>query len=60
VTRAEIDEACRELVRRKVLIGWYSFMWTDGRKWTLNPNSDDGTVTHDRLNMVAYLSTWKA
>jgi len=57
VTREQIDEGCRELVRRGVLWGWYTFMWSDGRKWTMCPPPDDGipSFTKDRVGTVDYL-----
>lgn len=37
MTREQIDEACRQLVREDILTAWYSFMWWHGRHWVLCP-----------------------
>lgn len=54
MTRQQIDDACRQLVRDHVLHGWYTYMWTDGRHWTICPTAGR-TQTYTRAEMTDYL-----
>jgi hypothetical protein len=51
----DIDDGLRQLVSARVLVGWYSWMWTEGRHWTIRP-SRGGCVTYGRDDVTAYLA----
>ena len=51
----DIEDGLRELVSARVLVGWYSWMWTEGRHWTLRP-SRGGCVTYGRDDVTSYLA----
>jgi hypothetical protein len=54
LTNDEIEDGLRDLVRAEYLVGWYSWMWTEGRHWTLRP-AHGGCVTYRRDDVTAYL-----
>lgn len=55
LTNDDIDAGLRHLVREKVLVGWYSWTWTEGRNWTIRP-AYGGCVTYRRDDVTAYLA----
>jgi hypothetical protein len=55
LTNNDIDDGLRHLVREKVLVGWYSRTWTEGRNWTIRP-AYGGCVTYRRDDVTAYLA----
>jgi hypothetical protein len=55
LTHADIEAGLRHLVREKVLVDWYSWTWTDGCQWTLQP-AYGGCVTYDRDDVTKYLA----
>lgn len=55
MTREQIDEGCRQLVRQQILHGCYTWTWTDGRHWTICPR-EGRTRTYTRVEMIDYLT----
>jgi hypothetical protein len=56
VTRTQIEDGLRALVRARILYGWYSWRWSDGRRWTVCPPPDSGTTqTFTQEQVVDYL-----
>jgi len=56
LSNQDIDDGLRHLVRERVLVGWYSWSWTDGGQWTLRP-AYGGCVTYGRDDVTKYLPT---